>query len=90
MGLIVEDVHMDPVEEFHKHADECRRMARWTSDPQSRDTWKHMAERWLRCAAEFERAKGEAKNSTSRRHRNARRSPLEVRLQGERREELRH
>jgi hypothetical protein len=42
-----------------------------------------MAERWLRCAAET--AKGAAKKSISRR-RNASRSPLEAKLQKERRE----
>jgi hypothetical protein len=80
---------MDPIEEFHRHADECRRMARVAKDRQSRDTWSSMAERWLRCAAEFETAKGTAKKSTSRR-RDASRSPLEAKLQRERREGLRH
>jgi hypothetical protein len=36
---------MDPIEEFHRHADECRRMARVAKDRQSRDTWNSMAEK---------------------------------------------
>jgi uncharacterized alpha-E superfamily protein len=55
---------MDPIEEFHRHADECRRMARVVRDRQSRDTWSSMAERWLRCAAEYETAKSAAKKPT--------------------------
>jgi hypothetical protein len=60
---------MDPIEEFHRHADECRRMARVVRDRQSRDTWNSMAERWLRCAAEFQTAMGSAKKSSSRHRR---------------------
>jgi hypothetical protein len=41
---------MDLAQEFRKHASECQAMARHSSDPQSRATWKQMAERWLRCA----------------------------------------
>jgi hypothetical protein len=59
---------MDPIEVFHRHADECRRMTRVARDPQSRDTWNSMAERWLRCAAEYETAKGARKSA----HRHAR------------------
>jgi hypothetical protein len=73
---------MDPIEEFHRHADECRRMARVVRDPQSRDSWNSMAERWLRCAAEFETAKGEARKSA---HRHARNTGM-PKVQRERRE----
>jgi hypothetical protein len=62
---------MDPIEEFRRHAEECRRMARVASGAQSRDAWNSMAERWLRCAAEFEKAKGAAKKSPSRHRQNA-------------------
>jgi hypothetical protein len=41
---------MDPASEFRRHADECRRMAGATLDPQDRETWSRLAERWLRCA----------------------------------------
>ena len=37
---------MDITEEFQKHADECRRMARFTRDLQSKVMWNRMAERW--------------------------------------------
>jgi hypothetical protein len=52
---------MDPIQEFHRHANECRRMARVATSAESRDAWKSMAERWVRCAAEFETAQGEAR-----------------------------
>jgi hypothetical protein len=80
---------MDPIEEFHRHADECRRMSRVARDRQSRDTWNSLAERWLRCAANFETATGALKKPASRR-RNASRSPLETKLQRERGEGRRH
>jgi hypothetical protein len=76
---------MDPIEEFHRHASECRRMARVASSAQSRDAWKGMAERWVRCAAEFETTQGEAKTSAARR-----RNASEAKRQRERREELGH
>lgn len=38
-------------EEFRKHADECRRMAAHTRDPESKAIWEGLAERWDRCAA---------------------------------------
>jgi hypothetical protein len=41
---------MHPPEEFMKRAVECERMAQFTRDPQSKATWKQMAERWNRCA----------------------------------------
>jgi hypothetical protein len=41
---------VDITEEFKNHADECRRMARFSRDPSSSATWKQMAERWERAA----------------------------------------
>jgi hypothetical protein len=41
---------MDPVEEFRRYANECRRMARSTRDPKSQAEWNSLAERWLHCA----------------------------------------
>lgn len=41
---------MDPVEEFRRHAKECRQMAQATRDLESKATWNGLAERWLRCA----------------------------------------
>ncbi len=37
-------------DEFMKRAAECERMAKFTRDPESRTTWRHLAERWNRCA----------------------------------------
>ena len=37
---------MDIIEEFQKHADECRRMARATRDFETKVVWNRMAERW--------------------------------------------
>jgi hypothetical protein len=42
---------MDVIGEFQKHADECRRMARFTRDLQSRGMWNRMAERWMNLVA---------------------------------------
>jgi hypothetical protein len=40
---------MDPVDEFRKHADECRRSAQLAKDRASREHWKLLAQRWQRC-----------------------------------------
>jgi hypothetical protein len=53
---------MDHVQSFRNHADECRRMARSTSDNQSRTTWNALAERWLHCADVAEHAMADAAN----------------------------
>jgi hypothetical protein len=37
---------MDPVDEFRRHAEECRRTARLTRDPAARVGWELLAERW--------------------------------------------
>jgi hypothetical protein len=39
------------VEEFRRHAGECRQMARGTRDLESKASWNGLAERWDRCAA---------------------------------------
>jgi hypothetical protein len=44
---------MNPSEEFLRHAADCQRMAKFTRDPTSRETWSRMAERWVRCAEVF-------------------------------------
>jgi hypothetical protein len=40
----------DPATEFRQHADECRRMARYSNLPEDKAGWEHLAERWQRCA----------------------------------------
>lgn len=42
---------MDIVEKFLNHAGECRRMARFTRDLESKAVWNRMADRWLSLAA---------------------------------------
>jgi hypothetical protein len=44
---------MNPSEEFLRHAADCQRMAKFTRDPTSKQTWSRMAERWIRCAEVF-------------------------------------
>jgi hypothetical protein len=39
-----------PDEVFLKRAAECEHMAELTRDPESKFTWRRMAERWHRCA----------------------------------------
>ena len=46
---------MHAPDEFLRHAAECEEMARFTTDPQSRATWRGMAERWRRCAEQAKR-----------------------------------
>jgi hypothetical protein len=61
---------MNPSEEFMRHAAECESMAKFTRDPQSRATWSHMAERWVRCAELFDSQSAAAQHAApSRRHR---------------------
>lgn len=61
---------MDLDKEFRNHAYECRRMAEFTRDPETRGTWARMAERWERVAeqrAETERCAAEARQAQARR-----------------------
>jgi hypothetical protein len=51
---------MDHVEEFRRHADECRVMARDAKDPESGATWNALAERWQHCAEVAKTAMAEA------------------------------
>ena len=45
---------MSPSEEFRRHAAECRSMAGFLHDPNSRAMWMSMAERWMRCAERYD------------------------------------
>ena len=60
---------MNPSEEFMRHAAECESMAKFTRDPQSRATWSHMAERWVRCAELFDSQSEAARHAPPRRQR---------------------
>jgi hypothetical protein len=41
---------MDIVENFLNHAGECRRMARFTRDRETKAVWSRMADRWVMLA----------------------------------------
>jgi hypothetical protein len=41
---------MVPSEVFKRHATECEYMAKCSRDPENREVWRSMAERWIRCA----------------------------------------
>jgi hypothetical protein len=43
------------VQEFRRHAEECRRMADLSRNMQGKDYWNELAERWLRCADNLQR-----------------------------------
>jgi hypothetical protein len=46
--------HMNPTQEFLRHASECEKMAKSTRDADSKATWSRMAERWQQCAEKYE------------------------------------
>jgi hypothetical protein len=46
---------MNPSEKFVRFAAECEAMARSMQARKSKSVWMQMAERWLRCAALYER-----------------------------------
>jgi hypothetical protein len=68
---------MNPPEEFRKHAEECRWMAKSSRDEGDKATWNRMAERWLLCAKLAENqlsvAHLEAKENSKRHRRPAHR-----------------
>ncbi len=41
---------MNPPEEFRKHAEDCRRMAKSSRNDEDMAAWNRMAERWILCA----------------------------------------
>ena len=45
---------VNPTDEFRRHAADCERMAKFTRDPQSKETWNRMAQRWTECAERFQ------------------------------------
>ena len=61
---------MHPPEVFLERAAECKRMAEFTRDHQSKATWRRMAERWHRCAEVATSASLAAAHHGSNRHRN--------------------
>ena len=64
---------MDIVAKFQNHAEECRRMARFTRDLESKAVWNRMAERWTNLAAS-EQARDRQRSET-RPHRAASQRP---------------
>jgi hypothetical protein len=49
---------VDITEKFLNHAGECRRMARFTHDLETRAVWNRMADRWF-ALAENEKARSQ-------------------------------
>jgi hypothetical protein len=41
--------------EFRRYAEDCRRMATASTNRDDRQTWNHLAERWMRCADNAEK-----------------------------------
>jgi hypothetical protein len=60
--------HINPTDEFRRHAADCERMAKFTRDPQSKETWNRMAQRWTECAERFQHDR-EAVHRPGLRHR---------------------
>jgi hypothetical protein len=61
---------MSPSEEFRRHAAECRSMAGFLHDANSRAMWMSLAERWLRCAERYEQQLTSTQNEkTAKYHR---------------------
>jgi hypothetical protein len=46
-------VPLNPPDEFLKHAAECELMAKSARRAEDKETWRRMADRWLRCADTF-------------------------------------
>ncbi|HEV3185747.1 MAG TPA: hypothetical protein VGZ49_12745 [Xanthobacteraceae bacterium] len=65
---------MDVIEKFLHHAGECRRMARFTRDLETRAVWNRMADRWLTLAANEKARSRELLEARARRAHAAHRS----------------
>ena len=66
---------MDLLDEFRKHAGECRKMAKQARTPSDRETWQHMAERWARCAELVEKDGIAVGTDPASLHRHRKRAP---------------
>jgi len=66
---------MSPPEEFLKHAAECELMAKFSRKREDKESWRRMAERWLRCADLFTKQSLAARDMASAK----RRSPATLR-----------
>ena len=53
--------------EFRKYAEDCRRMAAASTSRDDRQTWNHLAERWMRCAANADKEAEAAETALSAR-----------------------
>lgn len=60
---------MTSSEKFRKFAAECKSMAKFTHDPNNREAWNQMAERWSRCADTFDAAAMHAREPAKRQYR---------------------
>jgi hypothetical protein len=56
---------MDLLNEFRRHAGECRNMAKQARTSSDREIWQAMAERWVQCAEMMESETVAAHNNAS-------------------------
>jgi hypothetical protein len=56
---------MNTSEKFLRFAAECEFMAKFTHNPKNKTIWTNMAERWIRCAALFDRQSSAADHGSS-------------------------
>ena len=62
---------MNPSEKFVRFAAECELMAKSTHIRESKSVWMLMAERWLRCAALYDREASAARDADLAKRRRA-------------------
>jgi hypothetical protein len=62
------NMRLTPTEEFLRHANECRLMAKSTRISEDKAIWTRMADRWQRCADWFEKQTLAAHEQTSAVH----------------------
>ena len=48
--FLYSEISMDMPAEFRKYAADCDKKAKVSKDPETKATWKRMAERWILCA----------------------------------------
>jgi hypothetical protein len=65
---------MDIEQKFQQHAAECRRMAQFTRDLETKLVWNRMAERWLALAANEKARARQMSETRARRSQAAQRS----------------
>ena len=60
---------MDLLNEFRRHAGECRNMAKQARTSSDQEIWHGMAERWVRCAELVESDVAASRSASLHQHR---------------------